>query len=402
MNRTILLLCLTALTVPVHAAPLDWQIHGFVSQGFVLTGGNRFFGDKGDHSFGDSKDGSLEFYEAGINGSIDLGAGFTMAAQGVIRDAGNLDPGKPRLDFGQLDYRFVRQTDLDMGVRLGRVKNPIGLYNDTRDLVFTRPGILLPQSVYFEGIGLRSLLFSSDGGQFYGRWSVDNHDLSWTLSRAQESDLSNEELEQLSGGGGLPPGDVHLDQFYLSQLRDDWSSGRVTVALTHVHARLALQDSPLPIELAAKVNLFVLSGRYNAEKWSATAEYIQTRTSSTDSFNGRSKSINDGFYVQGDYRFTPAWSAFARYDASFSNIHDRDGSELPDDPINPRPKSSGYAHDFALGVNWRHGEHWGVWAEGHVINGTATVPALDNPREPGDPPYDSHWQLFTLMVSYRF
>jgi hypothetical protein len=43
-----------------------------------------------------------------------------------------------------------------------------------------------------------------------------------------------------------------------------------------------------------------------------------------------------------------------------------------------------------------------VWAEGHVINGTATVPALDNPREPGDPPYDSHWQLFTLMVSYRF
>lgn len=390
MKRKILLLCLVVMGVPLPAAALDWQLHGFASQGFVLTEGNNFFGD--------SEDGSFEFYEAGINGSVDLGAGFSVAAQGVIRDAGNLDTGKPRLDFGLVDYRFLRQTKLDMGVRLGRVKNPLGLYNDTRDLVFTRPGILLPQSVYFEGIGLRSLMFSSDGGQFYGRYSVADHDLSWTVSAPLEFDLSHEELEQLGGGSTLPPGDVHLDRFFLSQLRDDWSSGRVTVALSHVHARLQLQDSPLPIELGATINLYVLSGRYNAEKWSLTSEYMQTRSASTDSFSGRSKSISDGFYVQGDYRFGPVWSAFARYDASFQNIHDRDGSELPDDPSNPRPKSSGYAHDFAVGVNWRHGEHWGVWAEAHVINGTATVPALDNP----DGVDDSHWQLFTLMVSYRF
>lgn len=398
MNRKILLSCLAAVALPVHAAPFDWQIHGFVSQGFVLTDGNQFFGDAGDDSFGDSEEGSFEFYEAGINGSVDFGAGFSVAAQGVIRDAGNLDTGKPRLDFGLLDYRFLRRADLDMGVRLGRVKNPIGLYNDTRDLVFTRPGILLPQSVYFEGVGLRNLLFSSDGGQLYGRWSLGEHDLSWTVSGALGFDLSDDDLEQLGGGSALPPGDVHLDQFYISQVRDDWSTGRVTVALSHAHARLELQDSPLPIELSARVNLWVLSGRYNAEKWSLTAEYIQTRTSSTDTFSGRSKSISDGFYVQGDYRFGPAWSVFARYDATFSDVHDRDGSERPDDPVNPRPKSGGYAHDYAIGVNWRYGAHWGVWAEGHVINGTATVPELDNP----DGVDDSHWQLFTIMVSYRF
>jgi hypothetical protein len=251
--------------------------------------------------------------------------------------------------------------------------------------------------VYFEGVGIRNLIFSSDGAQLYGRYSVDAHDLSWTISHALNSDLSDEEVEQLGGGSGaIPPGNIHLDQYYLGQVRDDWSSGRVTVALSHVHARLSLQDSPLPIDLSANVKLYVLSGRYNAEAWSVTAEYIQTRTHSNDTFTGSSKSISDGFYVQGDWRFKPGWSAFARFDATFSNIHDRDGSEYADET--GLPKSTRYARDIALGLNWRYDEHWGIWAEAHSISGTATVPALDNPDGADDP----HWQLFTVMAGYRF
>ena len=31
-----------------------------------------------------------------------------------------------------------------MGIRLGRMKTPLGFYNDTLDVPFTRPSILLP------------------------------------------------------------------------------------------------------------------------------------------------------------------------------------------------------------------------------------------------------------------
>jgi hypothetical protein len=41
------------------------------------------------------------------------------------------------------------------------------LYNTTRDVPFTRPSIILPQSIYFERT--RNLTVSADGGEIYAR-----------------------------------------------------------------------------------------------------------------------------------------------------------------------------------------------------------------------------------------
>ncbi len=141
------------------------QIHGFLSQGYIRTSSNRVFG----HSEGD---GSLDFIEAGVNASWTPLPQLQLAAQGLFRRAGAGHEHDFELDFGLIDYALLSTADRQLGFRLGRIKNPLGLYNDTRDVAFTRPSILLPESIYLDS--LREQFVSSDGALVYGelrsRW----------------------------------------------------------------------------------------------------------------------------------------------------------------------------------------------------------------------------------------
>ena len=134
-------LCGPALAVELFEG---FQVHGFLTQGYFLTSNNNNF-------FGESKrGGSLGFTEIGVNASWALRPNVLLAVQVLSRRAGEAAKGEPELDFALLDYAAVETADRRLGVRLGRVRLPFGLYNDTRDVAFTRPSILLPQSIYFE------------------------------------------------------------------------------------------------------------------------------------------------------------------------------------------------------------------------------------------------------------
>jgi inorganic pyrophosphatase len=53
-----------------------------------------------------------------------------------------------RLDYGFVDRTLLADGDDQVGLRLGKIKNPIGFFNTTRDVAHTRPGIIMPQSIY--------------------------------------------------------------------------------------------------------------------------------------------------------------------------------------------------------------------------------------------------------------
>lgn len=386
----VLFIVLPGLTAALPAKAFDYQIHGFAAQAYLLSEGNNYFGD--------STNGSHDFYEAAINGSANLGNGFLASAQVLIRDAGRTDTGKPRLDYALIDWNAIQGVQTSAGIRAGRVKNTFGLYNDTRDLIFARPGILLP-SVYFDGQGLRGILFSSDGAQLYGTRTFGAHELSLTYTYALDRDFTTKEREILLGGSGFGagPDEVELKDLSFIQLSDSYNGGRLMLALSRVHARISVDPSPsFPIDAVLKANLYVASLRYNAERYSLTGEYIYTRSETRSSFVGDDKSSSDGAYLQGDYRLTPQWSMYARYDASFSDAGDRDGSKAAQAPGVER--YSRFAHDVTLGTSWRYGAHWGIWGEVHRIYGTSTAPDLDNP----DGADDQHWTLFAVMAGYRF
>lgn len=152
--------------------PQNLQIHGFFSQGWLKsTDNNNVFGNSSSDS------GSFDFREIGLNASMRPLSNLQFSVQGLSRTAGNGSPGNIRLDYGFIDYTFSNQENSQLGIRLGRMKNPIGFYNDTRDVPFTRPSILLPQSIYFDRT--RKLAIAADGVHLYGEYRSDYGDISF-------------------------------------------------------------------------------------------------------------------------------------------------------------------------------------------------------------------------------
>ena len=374
-----LLLPASALAAPEH------QVHGFAAQGFALSSGNNIIGD--------STSGNFQYFEMGVNGTVQTDYRVQFSAQELVRKSGSLDDGDLRLDYGFADLQALTGPVVDGGLRIGRVKNPFGLFNETRDVVFTRPGILLPLSVYFDTSGVRSLLFSSNGGQLYAGWSHDSQYTSVVATKALNYKLTDDD-KRVFGGGTLPlPGDLRLNDFVVGRLMNEWDSGIVRLALSYVHGELSYSPAPsdpVPAQ-SLGLDLYVLSARYNAERYSVTGEYELTQSDG-------SGADSDGFYLQGDYRLLPHWSAMARLDASFKNRDDRSGSRCTDAAGGPTDAHRCYTKGIGAGLNWQPAEHWGVWGELHYFDGSSAVPAIENVgRTP-----DSHWTLLLLMAAYRF
>ena len=120
------------------------QVHGFASLTGVKTSANRFYGD--------SPNGTLDAAEVGLNASYQLNSRILFAGQVLSRMAGDMYDGTPALDYALVDLTLAETDSHSLGLRLGRLKNPIGLYNETRDVPFTRPSIFLPQVVYFDKV----------------------------------------------------------------------------------------------------------------------------------------------------------------------------------------------------------------------------------------------------------
>ncbi len=53
---------------------LDYQVHGYAAQGFVYTDDNNFFGE--------SSEGSFDYYEAGLNASVQVHPRLTLRRAG--------------------------------------------------------------------------------------------------------------------------------------------------------------------------------------------------------------------------------------------------------------------------------------------------------------------------------
>jgi|SRR5579864_544131 len=131
------------------------QFHGFASQGFIYTDQNNWL------TMHSSK-GSGAFTDFGGNVSVQITDKFRVGAQVYDRNLGNLGEWHPTLDWAFADYRFKTW----FGIRGGKVKTVLGLYNDTQDLDFLHAFALLPQSVY--PTDLRDTSIGHLGGDFYG------------------------------------------------------------------------------------------------------------------------------------------------------------------------------------------------------------------------------------------
>ena len=374
----------------LSAAAVDYQVHGYAAQGFVYSTDNNFFGK--------SSDGSTDYYEAGLNASVQVQPKLLFSAQAAIRDAGISDDGTLRLDYAVADYRFLEEVNTTIGVRAGKVKNPLGFYNETRDVVFTRPSILMP-AVYNDNQNQRSLVFTAPGAQLYGSHVWGRHELSVTATHSFDHDVRRSDERLLIEL--RVPFDLHIEDSWNAQVMDSIDGGRWQFAVSHFFGRFDLR-TPQTVRLAGKfdVGLTVFSARYNAEKFSITAEYVLNPNKDVVTLGGvpllRTSITADAGYVQGEYRINSSWGAFARLEGTFLDRSDRSGHQFAAASPGADPDSRS-ARAIVVGANWRYGEHWGIWGEYHWINGTALLQKLENPQ-----PLVDHWSLILLMAGYKF
>src|SRR5581483_1747008 len=131
------------------------QIHSFLTQGFLATDENNYLTMQ-------TTRGSFAYTEMGVNASMRLSDKLLVGAQFYDRNVGQLGQWEAQLDWAVVDYR-VKDW---FGVRAGKVKTVMGLYNDTQDMGFLSTFALLPQSVY--PLDLHDATIAHAGGDIYG------------------------------------------------------------------------------------------------------------------------------------------------------------------------------------------------------------------------------------------
>jgi hypothetical protein len=131
------------------------QMHSFASQGFVYSNNNNYLTMK-------TSRGSAAFSDFGFNASTAITDKLRVGAQVFGRNVGELGNWRPEIDWAFADYRAKDW----FGVRAGRVKTVLGLYNDTQDMAFLHTWALKPQSVY--PVDVRGDTIAHIGADIYG------------------------------------------------------------------------------------------------------------------------------------------------------------------------------------------------------------------------------------------
>jgi hypothetical protein len=127
--------------------------------------------------------GSFAFTDGGLNLSTSITDKFRVGAQGYIRNVGQLGGGRVSLDWAYGDYKFKDW----FGIRAGKVKTALGLFNDTQDAESLHTWAMLPQSLY--PLDLRTSLIAHTGGDAYGELSLKKAgSLSYTAYVGRRSD----------------------------------------------------------------------------------------------------------------------------------------------------------------------------------------------------------------------
>jgi hypothetical protein len=371
---------------------LDFEFHGFATQGFVKTDSNSFFGD--------SENGSFDFREIGVNLAVEPTPRLRLSGQLLSRKAGGMYSGRPEVDFAVADYTLASSESSSVRVLLGRIKHPLGLYNETRDIAFTRPGVFVPQEVYFDKV--RNLVLSSDGVATKFGWFGDQLDLNLHLAASRMRVDDNVESSYLGGlwQGELEPEDVS----FVGSLTASTPNERLKAGFSMVSTNLDFEPGPAdPIGPGNIDILFLLASlQYAVGDWTLSAEYMREPIS----WNGFAgfiladhEATSEGYYAQAEWHLNDRFSLLFRYGELYADRNDRSGRALEMASGGFVPGHVAYSHIATLGARWDLSPQLMLQAEVQRHNGTFVLSNRENPQPAMT---DPDWTLFALSLSYRF
>jgi len=131
------------------------QIGGSFSQGYLKTDGNNYPFPAGD--------GTFDFREMGLNASTTFGTRMSAPGRRFSPSASVTTARTKPCSIGPCS---TITSAREVGVRVGRIKYPRGLYGEVLDLDVVRPFVFLPLTQYSPV--LRDFSASFDGAMLYG------------------------------------------------------------------------------------------------------------------------------------------------------------------------------------------------------------------------------------------
>ncbi len=366
----------------------DVQVHGFLSQAAAISDRNNVGGDSADGV-------ALDLRELGANLSWRPDPDWLVSAQALMRWAGRTDEGDLRLDYGFVDRTLLSGEDR-LGVQLGKIKNPYGLYNTTRDVAHTRPGILMPQSIYWDRI--RDVVLAAPGVSVYGEHNRTPASLSWQAS-VLRPEVENTEVEYVTYLNDMP-GRLEGKTSWLGQVMLELDHDRWRLGLSL--GEMAMRYTPGAVDFwqagATRFRPVVLSLEHHREQWSYAAEYAETQVRSRDYgpfFRFPDNTTSQAYYLQATWRFQPRWQSYARYDVLHVSKSDKRGSMFENET--GLPAHLAYSKDLTLGLRYDLDRAWSFAMEVHRVRGAAALARRDNPGTP-----HKNWNLLLLQAAYRF
>ena len=385
--KRLLALCIFISCTSSVAFANDIDVYGTLAQGYIHTDQNNYFGD--------STRGSFDFRELGIGASAQLSENLRVSGLLMSRKAGSTANGKISVDYLVADYAAYKDSSNTVGIKVGRQKIPFGFYNETRDIAETRPSVLLPQSIYFDNA--RQFLINADGAQIYGEhWSNGSY-TKVSLNFMKTNGVNNVETETYFLGFDAPG---YVTGHLAKGLKIEYSNGD-----TELSAWLA--DEPIEYVQGqydflgsgkVHVNSAVLSARHTFNQFVLTSEVFTAKTS----YSGFGQYYPDfsvyplGAYIQGEWIASDKWQFYTRYDASYTDSHDMNGSALAHKT--GKPATAFFAKDSMVGARYRFTPTTSLSAELHSVHGTVWLPVSDNKNNSVSPDYN----IFAMQLSHSF
>jgi hypothetical protein len=348
------------------------QVHAFASEGGLLTTTNNYL------AF--DENGSLEFAEAGINFRKQLTDNLSAGVQLFGRDLGGTDL-NAQLDWFGLDYRWRDW----LGIRVGRVKIPFGLYNDSQDIDAVLPVVLLPQGIY--PLADRQFLLAQTGVDIYGFRRLG--DRGGALQ--YEAYLGALALT-LNSATGVVFNDVHVPYVAGGRLVYETPIDGLRVAASILAGKidgdvtLLVPMPPPEMPLTIQATQLVGSVEYVGHGVQLAAEYQRVYGSSV--FGTKMSETTEAMYGLAGYHWTSWFQTTGYLSASFPNVVDR----------NP---NANHQYDAALCLRFDINAHWLVKLEAHFMKGTAVLDPTINNNVPQSQLPDT-WGLFTAKTTVYF
>ena len=359
------------------------QVHGFASQGFAYTDQNNWLTMP-------TSQGSAAFTDFGLNMSSPVTDKLRVGAQVYDRNLGQLGQYHPSLDWAFADYRFKSW----FGVRGGKVKTTLGLYNDTQDLDFLHTFALLPQSVY--PTDLRDTTIAHLGGDLYGSVSLRRHlgTISYTAYAGHRSDsiysgypylLSQYAISFKSFGGLQYGADLRWSTpvkgllIGASRMNEEITGKGIGINLVNPQA------GPGPLIESSKADWTnQYYGEYVVGKLRIDVEYRRYLRDQMI-LNGTTENIIDvrGWYFSGAYRICKkleVGSYYSRYSVTsvlggaLAALQIAEGSD-PNQTDTSLPDN--HIYDKVITSRVDLNRFWNVKIEGHFMNGYGNVPYPD-------------------------